>query len=149
MTESKRPRRGARVSGGTSRRRSEEPNPPRVLVVEIGGNNVKLWVEGVEAARKVPSGPGLTPEAMVEGVLAAAGDWGFDVVTVGVPRPARGGRPGAKPPNRGPGWVGCDCEAAFATGQTDVRQYPLMHARPGGPSEGAPRHGPAPRRGAG
>ncbi|MCW5635946.1 MAG: class I SAM-dependent methyltransferase [Rubrivivax sp.] len=41
------------------------------------------------------------------------------------------------------------CEAAFATGQTDVRQYTLVQARAGGSSESSRRLGPVPRRSAG
>jgi polyphosphate glucokinase len=79
-----------------------------ILVVDIGGNNVKMLATGQEERRKFPSGPGLTPEQMVAGVKKTAADWDYDVVSIGYPGPVRAGRPVSEPPNLGPGWVGFD-----------------------------------------
>ena len=35
-----------------------------VLVVDVGGTNVKLSVSGQEETRKIPSGPDLTPQRL-------------------------------------------------------------------------------------
>ena len=35
---------------------------PRVLVVDVGGSNVKLMVNDVDESRRFPSGPDLTAE---------------------------------------------------------------------------------------
>jgi polyphosphate glucokinase len=88
--------------------------PKRVLVIDVGGTNVKLLVTGEKEPRKFPSGPKLTPRAMVRGVLAATRDWKFDAVSVGYPGPVRNQRPLADPPNLGKGWVRFDFAKAFA-----------------------------------
>lgn len=84
-----------------------------VLVCDVGGHNVKILVTGQDEPRKLPSGPALTPQLMVSGVKDLAGDWKYDVVSIGYPGPIRQGRPAAEPHNVGPGWVGFDYEAAF------------------------------------
>jgi len=84
-----------------------------VLVVDIGGTNVKILVTGQAEPRKFPSGPTLTPKQMVAGVKKLAGDWKYDVVSLGYPGPILGGRPISEPFNLGPGWVGFNFEATF------------------------------------
>jgi len=88
--------------------------PKRVLVIDVGGTNVKLLVTGEKEPRKFPSGPTLTPRAMVRGVLAATRDWKFDAVSIGYPGPVRNQRPLADPPNLGKGWMRFDFARAFA-----------------------------------
>ena len=39
-----------------------------VLVIDIGGNNVKILASGQNEARKFSSGPSLTPQQMVAAV---------------------------------------------------------------------------------
>jgi predicted NBD/HSP70 family sugar kinase len=85
----------------------------KVLVVDVGGTNVKLLATGQTEVRKVPSGAELTPQRMVEEVLPAARDWEYDAVTVGYPGPVVHGKPFAEPKNLGPGWVGFDFAAPF------------------------------------
>ena len=84
-----------------------------VLVVDIGGTNVKILATGQAEPRKFPSGPTLTPKRMVAGVKKLAGDWKYDVVSIGYPGPILGGRPVSEPFNLGPGWVGFNFEATF------------------------------------
>ena len=84
-----------------------------VLVIDIGGNNVKILATGKKEARKFPSGPALTPKKMVAGVKKLAGDWRYDVVSIGYPGVVLRNRPVAEPHNLGRGWVGFDFEAAF------------------------------------
>jgi polyphosphate glucokinase len=85
----------------------------KILVVDVGGNNVKLLATGHEDAKKVPSGPDLTPQRMMKGIREAIPDWEYDVVTIGIPAPVRDGRPAHEPKNLGTGWVDFDYEAAF------------------------------------
>ncbi len=84
----------------------------KILVVDIGGNNVKLFVTGTDEVRKFPSGPTLTPAEMVAGVRAATRDWTYEAITVGIPAPVVRGRPIAEPVNLGAGWMEFDYEAA-------------------------------------
>jgi polyphosphate glucokinase len=84
-----------------------------VLVVDVGGNSVKILATGQEERRKFPSGPTLTPEQMVSGVKELARDWKYEVVTIGYPGPVLHGRPVAEPHNLGSGWVGFDYQGAF------------------------------------
>jgi polyphosphate glucokinase len=84
-----------------------------VLVVDVGGTNVKILATGQDEPRKLPSGPTLTAAEMVAGVKELAGDWAYDVVSIGYPGPVLQGRPVAEPRNLGPGWVGFDYQAAF------------------------------------
>jgi polyphosphate glucokinase len=50
---------------------------------------------------------------MVSNILSIAGDWKYDVVSIGVPAPVVNGRPVDEPRNLGPGWVMFDYEQAF------------------------------------
>jgi polyphosphate glucokinase len=85
----------------------------KILVVDIGGTNVKFLATGQDTPRKFPSGPNLTPEQMVDGVLSATRDWEYDHVSIGFPGPVLCGQPMTEPVNLGPGWMGFDFEAAF------------------------------------
>ncbi len=84
-----------------------------VLVVDVGGTNVKILATGQTEPRRFPSGPTLTPKRMVAGVKEVAGDWSHDVVSIGYPGFVMRGRPVAEPHNLAPGWVGFDFQAAF------------------------------------
>ncbi len=84
-----------------------------IMAIDIGGTNVKLLVNGQDSPRKFPSGPAMTPEAMVTGVKQLAGDWKYDAVSIGYPGPVVHNRPIAEPHNLAPGWVGFDYAAAF------------------------------------
>src|SRR3989304_3851203 len=85
----------------------------RVLVVDVGGNHVKFLVTGQEAPREFASGPSMTAEEMVSGLLKAAEGWKYDVVSIGSPGAVLRDKPVSEPHNLGPGWVGFDFEAAF------------------------------------
>jgi polyphosphate glucokinase len=85
----------------------------KVIVVDVGGHSVKILATGQKQPRQLPSGPTLTAERMVAGVKHLAGDWNYDVVSIGYPGLVLHGRPVAEPHNLGPGWVGFDYEAAF------------------------------------
>lgn len=85
----------------------------KVLVIDVGGSNVKILATGQEKSRKFPSGTSLTPELMVAGVKELAADWPYDVITLGYPGVVRHGSITQEPRNLAPGWVGFDFEAAF------------------------------------
>ncbi|HET6574383.1 MAG TPA: ROK family protein [Fimbriiglobus sp.] len=84
-----------------------------ILVIDIGGTNVKMLASGHETPRKFPSGPKLTPEQMAAGVLAATADWEYEAISIGFPGPVLCGQPMTEPVNLGPGWMGFDFAAAL------------------------------------
>ena len=85
----------------------------KVLVVDVGGSNVKVLATGQSEPRKAPSGPTLTPRRMVTLAKSLSRGWKYDVVAVGYPGPLVHGRPVAQPKNLGRGWVGFDFGRAF------------------------------------
>ena len=85
----------------------------RILAIDVGGNSVKFRLDAEETIRRFPSGPRMTPEAMVGNVLDAVGDQPWDGVSLGYPGEVRGGRPTREPHNLGSGWVTFDYRAAF------------------------------------
>ncbi len=86
---------------------------PKVLAIDVGGTNVKIRSSEEAEIRKHPSGSELSARAMVEAVRGMAGDWKYDVVSVGFPGPVLNGSPAFEPRNLGQGWVGFDFEGAF------------------------------------
>src|SRR6516165_8209212 len=84
-----------------------------VLVVDVGGTSVKILATGQSERRSFLSGPALTPRRMVSKVKKLAGDWMYDVVSIGYPGPVAYDRPIAEPHNLGRGWVGFDFAKAF------------------------------------
>ena len=86
---------------------------PKVLVIDVGGTNIKVYLAGEKESRKVPSGPRLTARKMVAGVKAVTTDWAFDAVSIGYPGVVRKGRIAAEPVNLGRGWVGFSFRQAF------------------------------------
>jgi polyphosphate glucokinase len=85
----------------------------RVLVVDIGGSNVKMLATGQKEPRKYPSGPMLTPQKMVRLVKKAVRDWKFDCVSLGYPGPIINEHPLREPHNLGGGWMGFNFRQAF------------------------------------
>src|SRR5215470_11657469 len=85
----------------------------RVLAVDVGGTHVKILASRHKESRRFESGPTLTAKQMVFEVQKLAGDWLYDVVSIGYPGPVLRGRPVAEPHNLGPGWVGFDFQSAF------------------------------------
>jgi predicted NBD/HSP70 family sugar kinase len=85
----------------------------RILVVDVGGNNIKLLVNGQATPHKVPSGPTLSAARMVAAVKKAMAGTRYEAVTIGFPGPVRDGHPAAEPVNLGRGWVRFDYARAF------------------------------------
>jgi polyphosphate glucokinase len=86
---------------------------PKVLVIDVGGTNVKLLATGEKEARKYPSGPTMTPRKMVRLVKKATADWKYDCISLGYPGPIINGHPLREPHNLGRGWVGFNFQRAF------------------------------------
>jgi len=85
----------------------------KILVVDIGGTNIKALATGHKEPVKIPSGPDLTPAVMVRRLLAAVKDWKYDAVSIGFPGAVVRGRPVSEPHNLGGGWVGYNFKKAF------------------------------------
>ena len=85
----------------------------RILVVDVGGTEVKILATGQKTHRQFVSSASLTPEQMVAGVLTAAKGWKYEAISFGYPGPVLHGRPVSDPFNLGPGWVGFDFDAAL------------------------------------
>jgi predicted NBD/HSP70 family sugar kinase len=79
-----------------------------ILVIDIGGTNVKVWKTEEAEKHKFPSGKNLTPQALIEGVKEITADWPPERISIGYPGEVRNGRPVADPYNLGPGWVDVD-----------------------------------------
>jgi polyphosphate glucokinase len=85
-----------------------------VLVVDVGGTNVKMLATGQKDPRRFPSGPTMTAKEMVDGAKATAEGWQFDAISIGYPGVVIRGRPVTEPHNLARGWVGFDYQAEFA-----------------------------------
>lgn len=85
----------------------------KILMLDVGGTNVKLMASGHEGRRKVPSGPKLTASQMVKEVLKATKDWEYEAISLGYPGLVSEGKPAREPLNLGGGWLNYDYKKAF------------------------------------
>jgi polyphosphate glucokinase len=85
----------------------------KILVIDVGGTNLKLGMTGRIVPLKVPSGATMTAAQMVAAVRKATGDWNYDAVTIGYPGPVVKNRVAAEPKNLGAGWRRFDYAKAF------------------------------------
>jgi predicted NBD/HSP70 family sugar kinase len=85
----------------------------KILVIDVGGTNVKILATDQVEPRRIPSGPDLTAAQMVEDVRQAADGWAYDAIAIGYPGPVVNGSPLQEPFNLGKGWVGFDFAAHF------------------------------------
>jgi polyphosphate glucokinase len=85
----------------------------KVLVIDVGGNHVKVLATGKSEPRKLPSGPAMTANRMVSKVKQLVKDWEYDAVSIGYPGPVIHGHPLREPYNLGKGWVGFNFSKAF------------------------------------
>jgi polyphosphate glucokinase len=85
----------------------------KILIIDVGGTNVKVLATGHDEPRKIPSGPVMTAAEMVAKVKSATEDWQYEVVSIGYPGPVIHNRPLREPHNLGSGWVGFDFAAEF------------------------------------
>ena len=84
-----------------------------VLVIDVGGTNLKVSLGGPEPPMKIPSGKGLSAADMAEKVGAATQGWAYEAVSIGFPGPVVDGHPAREPHNLGEGWVDFDYDRAF------------------------------------
>jgi polyphosphate glucokinase len=84
-----------------------------VLVVDIGGSQVKMRTSASIEPKTFDSGKDLTPGRLVEQVRESTADWNYDVVSLGYPGAVDASGPRAEPGNLGGGWVRFDFSKAF------------------------------------
>ena len=56
-----------------------------ILVIDVGGTNIKVRASGQKEPVKIPSGPKMTAKKMVKEVLSATADWKYSRVSIGIP----------------------------------------------------------------
>ncbi|MHB8686679.1 MAG: ROK family protein [Candidatus Dormibacteraceae bacterium] len=84
-----------------------------ILVIDVGGTNIKALATGRRNVLKIPSGPEMTARKMVRLVRQGTTDWHYAGVSIGYPGPVLHGKPVSEPANLGGGWVGFDFKKAF------------------------------------
>lgn len=94
-------------------RASADSHPTKILVIDLGGSQVKILATGQTERRKTESGPNMTPLTMVEAVRELAAGWDYDAIALGYPGPVGPEGPRSDNKNLAPGWVGFDFAAAF------------------------------------
>jgi hypothetical protein len=85
----------------------------RILVVDIGGTNVKALATGQHDWRRFASNRRLSAKLAVKRVKEMVRDWEYESVTVGYPGPVVHGYIFGDPPNLGRGWIGFNFSKAF------------------------------------
>ena len=85
----------------------------KILVVDIGGTNIKVASSDIRVPIKIPSGPTMTAEQMTKDVLAATADWDYDCISIGYPGPVVHDHPLAEPHNLAAGWIDFPYQKAF------------------------------------
>jgi polyphosphate glucokinase len=85
----------------------------RILVIDVGGTNVKVGIAGRRTRLKIPSGKTMTAARMAADVRKAVAGWTYDAVSIGYPGPVKNGRPALEPHNLGGGWRRFDYRKAF------------------------------------
>ena len=90
-----------------------EKNKKKILVIDIGGSNVKILATGAEERIKIPSGSDFSPGQMVDLVKENASEWEYDMITMGFPGVVKNNRIISEPVNLGTGWSEFDFHSAF------------------------------------
>ena len=85
----------------------------KLLVIDIGGTNVKVKANNLDERRKIPSGDFMTPERMVSEVIENTKDWEYEAISIGYPGIIKKGKIMTEPKNLSDGWVGFDFDTAF------------------------------------
>jgi polyphosphate glucokinase len=85
----------------------------KILVIDVGGTNVKVSLGATKEPLKIPSGEEMTAARMAVAVKKAVGGSKYDAVSIGYPGPVVNGKPAQEPANLGAGWVRFDYKRAF------------------------------------
>jgi len=84
-----------------------------VLMIDVGGSNIKVMAAHDGEMRKFPSHREMTAQEMVDGVKELTKDWEYEKVSIGFPGLLQSGKPVREPLNLGGNWVDFDFGAAF------------------------------------
>ena len=76
----------------------------RILVIDIGGSNVKVMISRAQR-RKFQSGPEMKPREMVRQIESLVKDWTFEAISMGFPSPVRNGCIVCEPKHLGASWT--------------------------------------------
>jgi polyphosphate glucokinase len=87
--------------------------PATILVIDIGGSQVKILATGETDPRACRSGKRFTPTQMVAAVHELAEGWTYEAISMGYPGVVGARGPRSEAGNLGPGWVGFNFAAAF------------------------------------
>jgi predicted NBD/HSP70 family sugar kinase len=97
-----------------------QPNSPHltkapfdILVVDVGGTNIKLRATSQKKLVKIPSGSSMSARQMMSAVRRKTAGWNVQAVSIGLPGVVLHGRILHEPRNLGKGWVGFDFGKAF------------------------------------
>ena len=85
----------------------------KVMVIDVGGTNVKVASSDMRVPIKIPSGPAMTAEQMAQEVLAATKGWSYDCISIGYPGPVVHDHPLAEPHNLAAGWIDFSYQKVF------------------------------------
>jgi len=85
----------------------------KVLVLDVGGTNLKLLLSGEVTPTKVPSGKDFTPRDLVAAVKKVMKGQKYDAVSIGFPAAVVRGKIGHEPHNLAKGWVNFDFQDAL------------------------------------
>jgi polyphosphate glucokinase len=85
----------------------------KVLVIDIGGTNIKVASSDRRVPIKIPSGANFTAAMMAKDVLAATAGWEYDGISLGYPGPVTDDAPLCEPHNLAPGWIDFNYAKAF------------------------------------
>jgi polyphosphate glucokinase len=84
-----------------------------ILVVDIGGSNVKFTTWQKRRMSKFPSGPRITANQVVKRILSVTKNWKYDAVSIGFPGKILHGRITRASSNLGKGWVNFQFQKHF------------------------------------
>ena len=84
----------------------------KILVVDIGGTNVKLLISKDEK-RKFPSGKKLAPADLVAQIKEVAADWEYDAIAIGFPAVVKADQIQKDPKHLAPGWSKIDLKKSL------------------------------------
>jgi len=87
--------------------------PKIILVVDVGGTNLKIGTTGSRKIIKIPSGPTMTAAHMAAAVRKAVVGIKYDAVAIGYPGPVLNNQLSLEPHNLARGWVKFDYKNAF------------------------------------